>query len=288
MAEQTTRGLNVVRYPLLIQIAGILAVLLSAQAFALNQENLSERKFDDKTALEYSQDALGRMIGDYNLLDREGRSVNLADYRGKPLIVSLIYSSCFHTCPVITQHLARAIKLARSAVGEDSFNIVSIGFDVRHDRPETMKTFARQRRVSRDPAWEFLSSDDEETILRLTEDLGFIFIRTLNGFDHLAQVTVIDAEGKVFRQVYGENLNPPVLVEALKELVFGDVATSDISLSRLINKARLWCTIYDPKSNTYRFDYTMAVGLGISFVVLIFFAYIIIRMWIRLLSTGGA
>lgn len=276
------------RYPLLIQIAGILAVLLSAQAFALNQENLSERKFDDKTALEYSQDALGRMIGDYNLLDREGRSVNLADYRGKPLIVSLIYSSCFHTCPVITQHLARAIKLARSAVGEDSFNIVSIGFDVRHDRPETMKTFARQRRVSRDPAWEFLSSDDEETILRLTEDLGFIFIRTLNGFDHLAQVTVIDAEGKVFRQVYGENLNPPVLVEALKELVFGDVATSDISLSRLINKARLWCTIYDPKSNTYRFDYTMAVGLGISFVVLIFFAYIIIRMWIRLLSTGGA
>lgn len=297
------------RYLSRMLIGGILIALLGALGFARAGEHpasatmpsqhgkgaesttgakASSRHFDDKAALEYSQAAIGRMLVDYNLLDREGRPVKFTDYRGKPLVISMIYTSCFHTCPVITQYLSQAVDLARSAVGEGSFNVVSIGFDIRHDRPETMKTFARQQGVSRDSAWEFLSAGDKETIRQLSENLGFIFTRTQTGFDHLAQVTVVDADGKIFRQIYGENFNPPVLVETLKELVFGNAASSELSLSRLINKARLWCTIYDPRSNTYRFNYSMVAGFGVTFIVLSFFIYTIVRMWIRLLTTGGA
>ena len=172
-----------------------------------NTDDALPRHFDDKTALAFSQAAIGRQLGDYDLLDREGNAVKFTEYRGKPLIISMIYSSCFHTCPVITQYLARAVKLARSAVGEDGFNVVSIGFDVRHDRPETMKTFARQRGVSRDPYWEFISAADATVIQQLSDNLGFIFTKTQTGFDHLAQITVVDAEGKIYRQVYGENFN---------------------------------------------------------------------------------
>jgi len=302
------RGIEIVRHPLLIQVTTFLIVFLCIYGIAHSQEELtspvvptfegdgikstgddaSPRHFDDKAALAFSQAAIGRQLDDYNLLDREGKPVKFTDYRGKPLIISMIYSSCFHTCPVITQYLARAIKLARSAVGEDGFNIVSIGFDVRHDRPESMNTFSRQQGVSRDPYWEFLSATDATTIQRLSDNLGFIFTKTLSGFDHLAQITVVDAEGKIYRQVYGENFNPPVLVETLKEIVFGSTASSGISFARLVNKARLWCTIYDPKSNTYRFNYTMVVGFGIMFIILSIFIYVIVRMWIRLLSTGSA
>ncbi len=253
-----------------------------------NTDDALPRHFDDKSALAFSQAAIGRQLGDYDLLDREGNAVKFTEYRGKPLVISMIYSSCFHTCPVITQYLARAVKLARSAVGEDGFNVVSIGFDARYDRPESMKTFARQRGVSRDPYWEFLSATDATVIQQLSDNLGFIFTKTQTGFDHLAQITVVDAEGKIYRQVYGENFNPPVLVETLKEIIFGNTASSEISFARLVNKARLWCTIYDPRSNTYRFNYSMVAGFGITLIILSIFIYVIVRMWVRLLSTGKA
>ncbi|HEB92732.1 MAG TPA: SCO family protein [Gammaproteobacteria bacterium] len=246
------------------------------------------RHIDDQAALAFSQAAIGRPLNDYSLLDREGKPVKFTDYRGKPLLISMIYSSCFHTCPVITQYLARAVKLARSAVGEDGFNVVSIGFDARYDRPDSMKTFARQRGVSDDPYWKFLSATDATVIQQLSDNLGFIFTKTHTGFDHLAQITVIDGEGKIYRQIYGENFNPPVLVETLKEIVFGNSVSSEISFASFVNKARLWCTIYDPNSNTYRFDYSMVAGLGVTFIILAIFIYIIVRMWIRVLSRSSA
>ncbi len=173
-------------------------------------------------------------------------------------------------------------------MGEDGFNIVSIGFDARYDRPDSMKTFARQRGVSGDPYWEFLSATDAAVMQQLSDNLGFIFTKTQTGFDHLAQVTVVDSEGKIYRQVYGENFNPPILVETLKELIFGNTGSSEISFEHLVNKVRLWCTIYDPASNTYRFDYSMVAGLGVTFIILFIFIYVIVRMWIRFLSTGSA
>ena len=301
------RGIEIVRQRSLIQIIIFLIVFFSACGIAHSQVDVAPSRvpslqgdgakgagndalsdnFDDKTALAFSQAAIGQQLADYDLLDRDGNPVKFSDYRGKPLIISMIYTSCFHTCPVITQYVARAVKLARSAVGADGFNVVSIGFDVRHDRPETMKAFARQQSVSRDSYWEFLSATDATTIQQLSDNLGFIFTRTQTGFDHLAQVTVVDGDGKIYRQIYGENFNPPVLVETLKEIIFG-TTSSEISFARLINKARLWCTIYDPKSNTYRFNYSMVAGFGVTLIVLSIVIFIIVRMWIRLLSTGSA
>ncbi len=294
------------RHPSLIQIVAFLMAFLCTYSVAHSQEtsvatssfadNEAEntddtalsRHIDDQAALEFSQAAIGRSLSDYKLFDREGKPVKFTDYRGKPLVISMIYSSCFHTCPIITQYLARAVDLARSAVGEDGFNIVSIGFDARYDRPDSMKTFARQRGVSGDPYWEFLSATDAAVMQQLSDNLGFIFTKTQTGFDHLAQVTVVDSEGKIYRQVYGENFNPPILVETLKELIFGNTGSSEISFERLVNKVRLWCTIYDPASNTYRFDYSMVAGLGVTFIILFIFIYVIVRMWIRFLSTGSA
>ena len=41
------------------------------------------------------------------------------------------------------------------------------------------------------PDWEFLSAD-HATIDGLAADLGFVYVPSPKGFDHLAQTTVID------------------------------------------------------------------------------------------------
>ena len=50
---------------------------------------------DQTAALRASQAVLGNRIGDFTLLDPEGRPVRLSQYRGKPLLVSFIYTGCF-------------------------------------------------------------------------------------------------------------------------------------------------------------------------------------------------
>ena len=71
-----------------------------------------DEPLDEVAALKYSQAAIGRGLDGYTLYDRQGKAVMLTDYQGKPLIISLIYTSCYHICPTTTQNLARAIKQA--------------------------------------------------------------------------------------------------------------------------------------------------------------------------------
>ena len=67
-------------------------------------------KFDRQAAYSYSQSAIGKKLGDYKFIDTNNKVVRLDQFRGKPLIISMIYSSCYHTCPMLTQNLADAVE----------------------------------------------------------------------------------------------------------------------------------------------------------------------------------
>jgi len=233
---------------------------------------------DEDEALAVSQSAIGRLVGDYAFTDRLHRSVRLADFQGKPLIVSMIYTGCADICPMVSETLSDAIEVARDALGEDSFRIVTVGFDARNDTPERMRAYARSHGLARED-WRFLSAD-ADTVDRLATDLGFLFFASPKGFDHLSQTTVVDAEGRVYRQIYGAGFETPQLVEPLKQLVFGrraDLAT----WSRIVNKVRLFCTIYDPASDRYKFDYSIFISIVMGSLSLGGILFVLVRGWLR-------
>ena len=172
----------------------------------------NEPSFDDAQALEISQAAIGlRTVGGFSLRDRKRRKVALEDYRGKPLVVSFIYTACFHTCPIITQTLKRAMDVASDTFGDGSFQMLTIGFDARRDSPSKMRIYADQQGVEGYPDWEFLSAD-KKTMARLTETFGFLFYKSTSGFEHLAQTTVIDDNGVIRHQIYGDSFGSPQFV----------------------------------------------------------------------------
>ncbi len=67
-------------------------------------------KLDQASALRISQSAIGTMPNDYTFLDRQERPVRLSRYRGKPLLVSFIYTGCFQVCPTNTKSLHEAVQ----------------------------------------------------------------------------------------------------------------------------------------------------------------------------------
>jgi len=233
-------------------------------------------EFNQQEALAISQAALGNSISGYRFRDRGGQSLSLSRLRGKPLIVSMIYTSCFHVCPMLTEHLATAVDVAREALGQDSFSVVTIGFDTAVDTPQRMRDFAAQRRIH-DDHWYFLSAD-ASTVAALSREIGFVFFPSAKGFEHLTQTTVVDDEGRVYRQIYGPKFPVPALVEPLKELVFH--APPDAGrLSAWFNDVLLFCTHYDPTSGRYRFDYSMIVGIVVGILCLGAAGAFIVHAW---------
>ncbi len=257
------------RISALILLAIVLWTGLPAQAAPSVAANAEE-------ALRVSRASEGRVLGEHHLHDQNGEPVDLARYRGKPLVVSMVYTACDHTCPVTTQTTAKAVATARRALGSDSFNVVTIGFDTVRDTPEALRVFARQQGLPVEN-WSFLAGDSDG-MAKLAADLGFSWFVTSRGFDHIAQTTVIDAGGKIYRQVYGENFEVPLLVEPLKDLVLGRSAALT-SVTAIGNRIRLFCTVYDPSSDAYRFDYGIVLDLGFGALALATIIWLTLKLW---------
>lgn len=222
------------------------------------------RAFDEKEILRISQAAIGNQIGDYTFLDRNGRTVRLSDYRGKPLVISMIYTLCPIICATTTRSLT-ALKLSQSAFGVDSFGVLTIGFDTENDTPEAMDMFAQRMEVDL-KNWDFVSSD-AETIKKISKDLGFTFFQNDEGdFNHITQTTFVDAQGKVYRQIYGEEFPNKTLLEPMRDMIY-NIKTAEPGLAGVANKVKLFCTVYDPKTGKYVVNYNEILGFGWGFFV---------------------
>jgi protein SCO1/2 len=228
---------------------------------------------DAAAAVLASQAAVGRMLGEHELLDRNERWVRLSSWRGKPLLVSFIYTGCFQVCPTNTKALEQAVRKLEARFGTNQFKVVSIGFNQPADSPLAMKAFAAQHGINF-AHWSFLSPP-AAAVESLTREFGFSYQATPAGFDHVLQVTLVDAQGRIVRQVYGGELPADALGEPLKQLLAGAPLPPQLSLADLVDRVRILCTVYDPQTGTYRIDYSLAieVGGGLTFlaVVLLYF-----------------
>lgn len=250
------------------------ALLLPALGTAQTTDLRSTTGYDTDAALQRSQAAIGRQLSDTAFTDTAGNPVRLSDYADKPLLISLVFTSCYHTCPVTTKHLARAVSAAREALDEDSFRVVTIGFDVANDTPEAMRAFARKQNI-RAIGWEFLSGSSE-SIARLTDDLGFFHVPSPRGFDHIAQISIVDRAGVVHTQVYGEMFELPWLVEPLKDLVFNRASSVGHILPSLFDRIRIFCTVYDPSTGRYKVDYSLFIQMTIGLLIVL---SVIVYLW---------
>jgi len=230
---------------------------------------------DERTALATAAAAVGRTLPDFELLDRRGRPVRLSDYRGKPLLVSFIYTGCFQVCPAQTRALYEAVQGLDRTLGEHQFNVVSIGFNQPFDSPEAMRSFARQHRIEH-RNWEFLSPP-RDSVDALTRAFGFSFVATPAGFDHVLGVTVVDAAGRIHAQIYGDRLRADQIGAPLRELLLKTPPVATSTLAAMVERVRILCTVYDPETGEYRYDYKLIFeiigGALFFFSVAIYFLF---------------
>ncbi len=256
--------------------------LLTLAAPALANPHGSAR-LDEEQALAASKAAVGTRLGDHAFVDHRGRPVTLGQLRGKPLVVPMVYTGCYHTCPLIAHSLLKAVAVARQTLPRDSFQVAVVGFEAGVDTPERMRAFASSQGLDQ-PGWIFLSGD-RAAIDGLSRDLGFTFARSPRGFDHIAQTTVIDADGRVYWQVYGADFKTSAVMEPLKQLIYGRPVKFSAP-STWWDRLRLLCTVYDPTQDRYRFSYAIFVGIFVGIVSLGGTAWFLAHAWRRRYAQG--
>jgi protein SCO1 len=145
--------------------------------------------------------------------DQRGRAVRLADLRGHPTVVVMLYGSCVTACPVLLRD-AELIDRALAAADRARTRFLVVTFDPERDTPERMAAYAAEKGLE-DERWSFLTGDDR-AVKRLAGVLGVRYRPDgQGGFAHSNLITVLDPEGVVAARLEGLGVGPDAAVAAI-------------------------------------------------------------------------
>lgn len=215
----------------------------------------------------------GEKIRDHSLTSQDGKPMKISDFKGKPLVLSFVYTSCAHTCGTLTESLKAAFE--GQGLGE-KFAALTVGFDHAEDTPAAMKEYGLKFVDSFD-GWTFASGDGRTTGA-LTAEAGFYFKRTSNGFDHPNMALVIGPDGRLFKRLHANSIDKGELAKAVRDSLDPEHEGYGARPGGLMGLLTYVCYTYDEETGTYKLDFTflmvVALGIIVQASLVAFFVYI--------------
>ena len=143
---------------------------------------------------------------DFSLTSQDGAPVSLADFHGKVLAVTFIFTSCADTCPRLTAKMAEV----QDALGADfgtNISFVSITVDPERDTPAVLKDYAEAFGANL-KGWVFLTGK-QAAIDDVIKRYGIFAAREATGdVDHTFLTSLIDRDGIIRVQYLGVRFDP--------------------------------------------------------------------------------
>jgi protein SCO1/2 len=148
---------------------------------------------------------------DFDLRDQDGEPISMREFRGDPVIVTFLYTTCEDTCPL----QAQTIRGALDQLGHD-VPAIAIAVDPPRDTPERARAFlVEQRAVGR---LDFVLGSRAE-LGRLWD--GFAIRPQSVTQEHQARITLVDPRGYQRVGYPGSQATPERLAHDLRLLEDG-------------------------------------------------------------------
>jgi protein SCO1/2 len=143
---------------------------------------------------------------EFTLTSQDGAPVSLADYRGKVVAVTFIFTSCQDTCPLLTAKMAQVQDELGSQFGA-RIAFVSITVDPERDTPEVLKQYAQNFGANL-AGWAFLTGDPV-ALREVERSYGVFASKAVDGnLDHTFLTSVVDRQGTLRVQYLGVRFDP--------------------------------------------------------------------------------
>jgi protein SCO1/2 len=129
--------------------------------------------------------------------DEQGQAVRFDRWRGAPIFVSLVFTSCTSVCPLTIERLRRVSDTFKAEGRAATFVLVTL--DPLNDTPEQLQRFKLSRRLPAE--WHLLRGDDAQTHA-LADLLQVKVVENAHIF-HDSRIVVFDRDGKLAGQLRG-------------------------------------------------------------------------------------
>jgi protein SCO1/2 len=150
----------------------------------------------------------GARLPDFRLATQDGEPVTAASLRGRPLVVTFVYSTCEDTCPAQVQ----SIRGALDDLGRD-VPVVGVSVDPANDTPARARAFLLEQSMT--GRMEFLLGTREQ-LQPVWEAFGIAPQRA--GREHSAYTVLVDGEGRQRIGFPASRLTPGALAHDLARL----------------------------------------------------------------------
>ncbi|MFN8671592.1 MAG: SCO family protein [Candidatus Sericytochromatia bacterium] len=132
--------------------------------------------------------------------NQDNKDVKLQDFKDKPVVLTMLYTSCTKSCPIIIGYL-KTFYESLSNEDKDKVNFVVISFDSKRDNPEKLKKFSEKNNLISN--FTFLNGSDDN-ILEIASLLGIKYIKTDDEeFSHTNKIIFLNKKGEIYYQNEG-------------------------------------------------------------------------------------
>ncbi len=162
-----------------VAVAAVVSVALAADGGSSGGASTVGERFEGSVL------PPGLRAPEIGLEDEEGARVRMADLRGRPAIVTFLYSNCDDTCPAQAQQ----IKGALEELGED-VPALAISVDPANDTAESARAFLSKQRMTGRIRFVLGSRGELRRVWR-----GYGVQPQLDDLDHSARIVLVDPHG---------------------------------------------------------------------------------------------
>lgn len=151
----------------------------------------------------------GDVVPDFRFVNQSGKTVRLADYRGRPLLLTFVYTRCPipDYCPRMSNNFREILqKLQANPAMYAKSQVLTASIDPEFDTPKVLHAYGTQYAGTVDPQfqhWQFATASPEE--VRKAADFFGMSYNTKDGqIVHNLRTVLIGADGKIVK-VYSGN-----------------------------------------------------------------------------------
>ncbi len=129
--------------------------------------------------------------------DEQGETVRFDRWRGAPIFVSMVFTSCTTACPLTIERLRRVSDTFKAEGRAATFVLVTL--DPANDTTAELRRFKLSRGLP--PDWHLLRGEEEQT--RALADLLQVKVVDDAHIFHDSRIVVFDRDGKLAGQLRG-------------------------------------------------------------------------------------
>ncbi len=194
------------------------------------------------------------------LLDETGKSFQLREMLGKPIILVFSYYTCDGSCSAVNVVLKEMIAgMKQSKIGKD-FRVLTISFDP-NDTKESVHKFAAELNLTDEMkrGWTLARLKDPAQIEVTTSRFGFKYYWSAQDktFFHPNVYIFLTKEGRAARYLYALNNDELDLDLAILEALEGKFRPSQV-----LQLAVSLCYSYNYEEGRYTYNIPLFVGVG--------------------------